>query len=484
MRSLFNTFVGVLVLCCSAVHAAQSEPKPSDLAGTWLGTLELGPIELRLGFNLTADVTGRLSGSLISIDQGGVAIPISSIESSAGQITLTAKKIGGTFTGKVASDADSIEGTWSQGLLKTPLTLRRVDLLPTQNRPQHPKRPFPYEVQQVTFKNPAGGHTLAGTLTLPKTKGPFGAVVMVSGSGPQDRDETLLGHKPFLVLADMLTRRGVAVLRYDDRGVGESTGKFEQATSQDFATDALAAVRYLAKHDKINPAKIGIGGHSEGGLIGPMVASQQPAEIAFLVLLAPPGIPGDEVIASQTAAIEQQLGVPPAAIEAMAAARQTIFALVASLDEAEPDKQTFEQQLTTIIAEVPDSYFVVQPDLKAARKLTVDTMLSMVSGPWFRFFLSHDPREDLSRVECPVLAILCEKDVQVLPSVNLAPLKAALEKSPSKDITVRELPGLNHLLQTAPTGMPAEYGQIEETIAPVALRLIGEWVQQRAGGKP
>ena len=301
---------------------------------------------------------------------------------------------------------------------------------------------------------------LAGTLTVPPGPGPFPAVVLITGSGPQDRDETLLGHKPFLVLADALTRRGVAVLRYDDRGTAQSTGQFNTALERDFVDDAAAALDWLRGQPKIDPARVGLLGHSEGGLIAPRVATTHPG-VAFVALLAGPGVPGLQVMQVQRRAVLKAMGLPEAMIEPRCKVGDAVDAAVMAAP-------------TTEAAKVEARQLLVASGLPGP---AVDAQLGMLASPWYRDFLAHDPRPALQALHVPVLAVNGSVDVQVVASQNLPVIRDALADNPQA--TVMALPGLNHLFQTSATGDPGEYGRLEETMSPKALAVIVDWIAQR-----
>jgi hypothetical protein len=302
--------------------------------------------------------------------------------------------------------------------------------------------------------------TLAGTLTLPAGKGPHPAVVLITGSGPQDRDETLMGHKPFLVLADHLSRRGVAVLRYDDRGIGKSKGNFSIATTADFAQDAEGALEYLKRRAEIRAKQVGLAGHSEGGIIAPMVAARR-QDVAFVVLLAGTAVPGSAVILEQGHAMAKAAG---ASEEKLRDARVKHMAFEKVMAES-GDAAELEKKLRAVFG----------------GGAGVDAQIRQVTSPWFRYFFTYDPAPALGKVKCPVLALNGEKDLQVLPDQNLPVMKAALEKGGNKDVTIVRLPGLNHLFQAAKTGAVSEYAQIEETMNPAALDAVSGWIGQHTG---
>lgn len=477
---MFRSSAALLVaLVCLLLTAPARAIETDPAVGVWLGTVDVQVAKLRLGFTVTSGPTGELAATLNSIDQGNTEVPVASIRRTGDELSLDLPAIAASFRGTIAEKGDSIEGTWKQGPQSLPLVLERVDRLPGVERPQEPKGPLPYKAEEVTFGNPwADEVTLAGTLTLPDGPGPHPAVVLISGSGPQDRDESLMGHKPFLVLADALTRRGIAVLRYDDRGFGESTGDHSQATSKDLATDAAAAGKFLTERADIDASRIGLCGHSEGGLVAPMVAAKFPDKVAFMVLIAPPGVPGDEILRSQGEAVEPFLGLKPVQATALTKMRNTAIELaMEGVDDA-----VYAERLKPLVEEaarrMPDSGIEPGKQVEVLMK-----GLEMFRTPWFEYFLGYDPAKALRLAPCPVLAVIGEKDLQVLPDLNLPPLREALAASPSGDVTVEELPELNHLLQTADTGFVSEYSQIEETIAPSALKLIGDWVVERFGDR-
>ena len=358
-------------------------------------------------------------------------------------------------------------------------------------RPQEPVRPYPYLEDRLVFDNPrAEGVRLAGTLTLPEGDGPFPAVVLVSGSGAQDRNEALEGHKPFLVISDYLTRRGIAVLRYDDRGAFQSTGDFAAATTEDLATDALAAVEYLGSRPEIDPAHIGIVGHSEGGLIAPMVAVQSPA-VAFIVLLAGPGLTGEEILYMQQALILADFGANEVEIAFTRALNERYYAVL----KEEPDNALAEEHLRQIWSDylagkiVPEGLSdedkepilaelaaLTENDKAEATRVGFEPLLRNFLVPWFRFFLTYDPSLTLRQVQVPILAMNGDKDLQVPGRENLAAIEAALRQGGNSDFSIVELPNLNHLFQTSETGSLTEYATIEETFALAALEVLGTWI--------
>ena len=433
--------------------------KPSDIDGTWMGTLEVGTVKLRVVFHVVNTEDGLIA-TMDSPDQGAKGMPTTSVTRDGANLKIEAKAINAVYEGKIAADLSTIDGTFTQMGDPHPLLLKRIrdqsELEP--KRPQNPAKPYPYRAEEVTYVNTVQDVTLAATLTLPPGKGPFPAVVLITGSGPQNRDETLMGHKPFLVLSDYLTRHGIAVLRADDRGTGKSTGVFANATTADFATDTEAGVAYLKTRTEIDSQKIGLIGHSEGGVIAPMIAARN-HDVAFVVMMAGTGVPGDQILPAQNEAIEVASGIDPAKAAQNAAKEKEMLALV----ETEKDSSVLEKKLKEDMAgEVPEAQIGLQ-----MRQLT---------SPWMQYFLTYDPATALRKVRCPVLVLNGSLDRQVLPSQNLPAIRKALEEGGNKHFEIDELTGLNHLFQTAKTGAPSEYSQIEETISPVALDKMANWI--------
>ncbi len=459
--------------------SAQAAPSPQAFQGAWSGMLEAGAARLRLVFHVTAGADGALSGTMDSPDQGAAGIPATSVTVQGRTLRFAVANLGMTYEGTLSADGASLQGTFTQGAARLPLAMTRAQAPATPQRPQEPKPPFPYREEEVTIPGAAAGVTLSGTLTLPRGAGPFLAVVLVSGSGPQDRNESLMGHKPFLVLADHLTRKGIAVLRYDDRGVGKSTGAYAAATSEDFTDDALAAVAFLkARRDM---GAVGIAGHSEGGLIGPLAASRS-ADVAFVVMLAGPGLPGEDILYAQGELINRAGG----ASEAVAAANRRIQEAMFAVLRAQPDTASAATELRHAVQE---ALAALPPDVRSRMQgeLTpqaLETQIRQVNSPWFRFFLTYDPRPTLEKVRVPVLALNGALDLQVPAEANLREVEAALARGGNADVTTRLLPGLNHLFQTARTGSPSEYAQITETMSPVALDAVSSWILERFGRRP
>jgi uncharacterized protein len=440
-----------------------------DLEGTWQGKLKINTIELRIVFNVSRDTTGKLTATLDSPDQNANGIAVDEVVVKDDSVKFIVNAVAGFYDGVIIEDIVKIVGHWHQGGMNLNLDLIKNDVVEKINRPQEPKEPFPYKSEEVKIINYDVGDTLAGTLTLPESGGPFTAVILVTGSGPQNRNEELLGHKPFLVLSDYLTRNGIAVLRYDDRGAGESTGDFKSATSIDFADDALAAVEFLKKRKDIN--KIGIAGHSEGGLIAPLAAMQSDA-VDFIVMIAGPGVRGDSILMLQSELILRANGSDEESIKKEMELNRSVFNVLLS----DSSNEVVEKNLK---AELNEGYNYLSDEEKkqAGDKGTFfANQMKVMMSPWFRFFVKYNPYPVLEKVKCPVLAINGEKDMQVPPKENLSAIESALKEGGNKNYKIVEMPGLNHLFQTSKTGSPMEYSKIEETFSPDAMKVIKDWI--------
>lgn len=470
-------------LPAAAVPAAEA-PSPGQEApiiGTWTGTLEIpqAGASLRIVFHVTRSEDGEFRATMDSPDQGATGIAVSGVEIRGDSVRFDVAAAGGSYAG-AKTGTDVIEGVWRQSGMELPLTLERGEAAAGRRRPQEPQPPLPYRTEEVRFENPEGDFELAGTLTVPGGSGPFPAVLLVSGSGPQDRDETVFGHRPFLVLADRLTRAGVAVLRADDRGVGESGGSFAGATTEDFVGDALAGVEHLAGRPDIDPASIGIVGHSEGALVAPMAADRSD-RVSCLVLLAAPGLPGEDLLPLQTRAILAANGASEAEIRAALESQARIFEIVRTGSDPDEIRRDVRAHLERQVADMSDAERERTGLTSEGREAWMRAQVEQVASPWFRYFLRHDPVAVLERVRVPVLALFGGLDLQVPPAENLPAVREALGNSGSHDVTVRELSGLNHLFQPAETGAPTEYARIETTMDPRALEEIASWIPERCG---
>jgi len=440
-----------------------------DITGQWNGSLTVQGTQLRLVFNISKSDKGYTS-TMDSPDQGAKGIPVTSTTFENSTLKLEVTNAGITYTGELKDN--SIIGTFKQGGQSFPMNLSREKIEKKAIiRPQEPIKPYPYYSEEITFENTKDKITLAGTLTLPKKEGNFPVVILITGSGPQNRDEELLGHKPFLVLSDHLTKNGIAVLRYDDRGTAESKGDFKTATSLDFASDVESAIKYLKTRKEINKKKIGLIGHSEGGIIAPMVVAKS-KDISFIVLLAGTGIPGDQLLLLQKELIEKASGVSDEKLQKGLAFNKGAFDIVTKSTNSETLKTDLTAYIKQILKDTPESERPAGMSEDDFVKLQVDQLTS----PWMQYFIKYNPAIILEKVKCPVLALNGEKDLQVPSKVNLEAIKKGLEKGGNKKVTIKELPNLNHLFQECKTGSPEEYAKIEQTFSPTALTEITNWI--------
>ena len=446
------------------------------LAGHWFGVLKPAPgVELRAALDITEPSPGKPEGVFISLDQGGGPIPLTTIDERDGAVRFEIKRVGGSFDGAFRNDGAELAGTWKQGPGALPLVFKRTAGPTTLNRPQEPKKPYPYTEEEVVVENKTAGLKLAGTLTLPRGAGPHPAVVLITGSGAQDRDETVAGHRPFLVLADHLTRNGMAVLRCDDRGTGKSGGKFSSAIEPDFVEDTLAMVAFLRDRPEIDGKRIGLAGHSEGGLIAPRVAAKSDG-VAFIVLLAGPGVPLGETVIRQGSDIARAMGSSEEKIALSATMEREAFRIL----RTEKDPVAAEQGIRQLVREQTASMSDREKSAMGLSPEMVDRQIKLVLSPWFRDLVDYDPRPALQAVKCPVLALNGERDLQVAAKENLPAIRDALIAGGNQRAKTLELPGLNHLFQTCQTGAPAEYSRIDETMSPAVLTLISDWIHEVA----
>ena len=433
--------------------------------GTWQGALETPGLRLRLQLHISHDDKKQLVAALDSLDQGVSGLPASKVTQKEATVNFEIPGVGGSYEGTINLAEDTISGTWTQSDVPQKLIFVRQDQPLEISRPQNPTKPYPYVEEDVTFPNTKANITLAGTLTTPRTSGPFPVIVLIAGSGPHDRDETVAGHKPFLVMADALTRNGFAVLRYDKRGIGSSTGDYNNATTEDFASDAEAAIAFLKTRHDLNSKKVGLIGHSEGGLVASMIATRSSQQISWVVLLATPALKGEDALLLQSKLIAQAGGLPDDQINASLAFDRKAYSLV----REEHDPAALRRKLLDLVKASGMTGSLPPPAL--------ESQIKMISSPWFRFALDYDPVPTLKKLSCPVMALDGEKDLQVPAAENLPLIQSALEAGDNKDFEVAEMPGLNHLFQASETGSPSEYGVIQETFAPDALNKMIAWIQ-------
>jgi len=443
-----------------------------DITGEWNGALKVGGMQLRLVFHITKTDAGY-TATMDSPDQGAKGIPMTkaTFENQTLSIEYAAARI--QYTG-ILDNAGVVTGTFNQAGQSIPLVLSRKTIEKVEvKRPQEPTKPYQYYSEEVTFANKKDSITLAGTLTLPKKDGKFPVVVLITGSGPQNRDEELMGHKPFLVLSDYLTRNGVGVLRYDDRGCFASKGNFAKSTTFDFASDVESAVNYLKNRPEIDLKHIGLIGHSEGGIIAPMVAMKN-NDVSFIVLMAGTAVSGADILLKQQEDIGRVSGIEESNIKLTREINQDVYQKISQITDTAKLALELRTYLKSRIKDIPAKD--IPKDMK--EEDMINAQLKAIMSPWMLNFIRYNPAPTLEKVKCAVLALNGDKDLQVCSKINLPAIENALKKGGNKQYTIKELPGLNHLFQECKTGAPAEYAGIEQTISPIALETITKWIKK------
>lgn len=341
----------------------------------------------------------------------------------------------------------------------------------SMERPQEPLKPYPYYSEEVTFKNTQENITLQGTLTMPSKNGNYPVVILISGSGPQNRDYEYSGHKPFLILANYLTTNGIAVLRYDDRDFGKSIDVINKSSITDFSTDITSAISYLKTRKEIIKNKIGLIGHSEGGIVASMVAASC-NDVNFIILLGAPGIEGSKIMLKQFELYPKVLGASKSEIRKYNTRMKQVVKMVSNSE----NRVDLKTNLTKLLNETYDKTPAVMIPKNVSKKLHIEYSANRLSSASFIELLNYDPEPILSKVTCPVLALNGEKDIQVTPNENLVGIKTLLLKNGNTNVTIKEIPSLNHFFQECKTGSPMEYKTIEQTFSPIALKEISDWI--------
>lgn len=451
-----------------------------DITGKWLGDLDVYGTNLPLVFHIDSSENGY-QAKLDSPKQSAFDIPVDHISFEDDQLLIKISSLNASYSGELSEDQTEFSGEFEQNQMEFPLKLIRQDATTNQNqeeytspkRYQEPKKPYPYITEEIDFQNEQQNLRLAGTLSLPEEEEKYPSVILITGSGPQNRDEEILNHKPFLVIADYLTRNGIAVLRYDDRGVAESEGNFEGATTADFATDAKAAFDYLKTRKEIDSTKIGLIGHSEGALIAIKLAAQY-HDIGFIGLLAGPGVDGGEVLLRQQELISGASGITDSYIQQSKKINKKAYAIIRRENDSAALRDKLKIHFDQASQEFPD-WISGKPQAMTDDKF-LNMLIDTYTDPWMRYFIGYDPAKDLEKVSCPVLALNGDKDLQVDAEQNLRVIETILEKSNNDLNLTQELKGLNHLFQESETGLPSEYGKLDETFSPKALKIIKDWI--------
>ncbi len=436
-----------------------------EITGDWYGSLDVNGIELPLIFHLKENDTTWFS-TMDSPKQGAFDIKLDKTTYKNSILELSLLRVGMHYSGTYNKETEKIQGTFKQNGMSFPLNLSREK--PSENalpvRPQEPKEPYPYYSEEISFLNQTDSIKLSGTLSLPENSQHFPVVILISGSGPQDRNEEIVNHKPFLVLSDYLTRHGIGVLRYDDRGVGKSEGDYSKATSEDLSRDVEAAINYLRTRQEVDLDNIGLIGYSEGGIIAPMVA-QNSKNVKFMVLLAGPGLRGDKLMLLQKKLIEEKSGASEIAVSQGQGNFKGAYNIILNSSENDDTQVLLKEYFANSFK-------------NSLSENQINGLVQSLTSPWMQYFLKYDPAKTLEKTEIPVLALFGTNDVQVPARENAEIVRASLEKAGNKNVKVMELENLNHLFQASETGLPNEYSKIEQTISPVVLGIISNWIHE------
>ena len=442
-----------------------------NISGDWSGETKRGDKLITFVFKIEQENSGY------SATMNVPTFRISGIKPAAttftnGRLIIDGSNVGMSYVGTYNNETQQFEGTYKEGGMELALNLKKGAVeIADKRRPQEPVKPYPYYEEEVVFENIEAKIELAGTLTLPSENGTFPVVILISGSGPQDRDETFMGHKPFLVLADHLTKQGIGVLRFDDRGQGESTGDFGTATTEDFSKDVLSAIAYLKTRNDVDKKNIGLIGHSEGGIIAPLAANNS-NDVAFIVLLASTGISGAELSVMQSKTLRQ---FPVEDEEAYEKNTRKAIAIITSDKSASEIEKELTKHYNEFLRPILVSLNV--PEEKIS--LFIESELKTSLKPWSRYFLQYNPADEIEKLEIPVLSLNGSKDTQVNAQLNQNGIRQALIKGGNKDYKIIELENLNHFFQECETGKMDEYRNIEQTFSPTALKEISNWILKR-----
>jgi pimeloyl-ACP methyl ester carboxylesterase len=483
-----NTFIKKVWRLCPIILLG-IESYAQNITGTWQGNLNIQGNPLPIVFHIAKDGSNKLIASFDSPSQHAFNLPCSEVIIKDDSIILKMAVLNGKYAGLLSKDKKEIAGLWYQGPGSLPLLVNKTSetaSVKEQKRPQTPKPPFPYHSEDVEYSNADKSIRFGATLTYPEmdstspnAKTPsYPAIILITGSGQQDRDETLFGHKPFAVIADYLTKQGFAVLRIDDRGIGKTTGVFDTSTTRDFAIDVEAAIDFLEKQPLVNKEKIGLIGHSEGGMIATMVADER-KEIKFIVLLAGPGIPIIDLMQQQIEAVTVSEGKLPEEAKANGYLMHTVWEEVNKNEDSATTVKNVRAKID-VWAKTLDTATLAK--MKGMNTAIINSQISQaivaLRSKWYKYFISFNPQPYLQKLDCKVLAMNGSKDVQVIATSNLAGIKSSLQKSGSPKYDTIEIPGLNHLFQTCIRCSPSEYNDLEESFSPKALEIMGSWLKK------
>ena len=469
MKIALSTIITAFLL--TTAHCVQSQ----DFTGSWTGSLDFGKEKLTVNIHIKQGDHGILTGTFDSPDQGAYDLPFQSVETKDVQLICLEKRMNIKLVAEFVGD-DDLEASWTQGGQAFPISFRRLEgEVVDKSKLQDPVPPFPYEEEELWFIN-TKGDTLYGTLTHPKGKKKAPGIILITGSGPQDRNSEILGHRPFFVLSDYLTRQGIAVFRYDERGVGMSGGDFSTATSEDFAKDAAEALKRMACHPNVDNKRLGVFGHSEGGIVAPLMNASflQPH---FLILAAAPGVPSRDLLLMQNDKIGEVQGLTKKQRERSREENTALFDLIiesANIEDAHTKINQYFDEKIEGSKEISD--------VKRLEQLRKSVHTSMLT-PWFDYFIRYQPEAHLRSIQTPTLAINGKLDVQVPWEENTREIREAFEKSGNTNLHIKTYDALNHLFQTAKTGSPMEYAQNTETFNEEVMADIAEFILGQKKGK-
>jgi len=481
MNNLLKTLLSFGAALFSLSVSAQ------NITGTWQGDLNVQGKHIPVVFHIAKDISNKLSASFDSPSQNVFNLKCSDVIVKADSVSIFLAAVNIKYVGLLGNDKRHLSGLWFQGPGSLTLTLDKTSesaSVVLEKRPQTPQQPYPYESEEIEFTNPDQSIKYGGTLTYPKSSGAmskhpikYPAVVLITGSGQQDRDETIFGHKSFAVIADYLTKKGFAVLRVDDRGMGKTTGDYASSSSLDFARDVEVGIDYLKRDPHIDINKIGLIGHSEGGMIAPIVANER-KDVKFIVLLAAPGIATIDLMQQQVEASAISEGIPVEEAQVKGFLLKTVWTEAKKHNTQDIAIKNIRVKIDSMFKNLdPEIVKKVRPDASILNSRLTDE-LTALTGKWYSYFIKFEPKNHLQKLNCKVLAINGDKDVQVNAEENLKGIRNALAKSQSRQYDIVELPGLNHMFQTCKKCSPSEYHELEETFSPTALQTIGNWLMK------
>ena len=475
MKRTIKHFSLLLIFTLTLIGCSSNNSNiKKQITGKWESILVYPNVRYMIMADFEKDKDGKINVKLTSPRQKVFNLNVDSLKIDGNEISFSLTKFQIHYKGEYVADSNKIVGTWHQTKFNLPVVFFRQGELARLNRPQYPMKPFPYKVDSVTYKNQKDNIVLAGTITYPNDGKKYPGVLLLSGMGPQDRDETMYGHKPFVILSDFLTRQGYAVLRVDDRGIGLSTGKYYSSTTKDFASDAEAGLKFMKNQKMIDSSQIGLIGFNEGGLVASMVAAKS-NDINYTVLLSTPGVSGENILLSQLYGATQK-------DDSLKQQRIRIYNLnkkIFKIIKNNPDSAIAFNKLKKAYNKFESGFGNKKQQQKMFPQRVIKRQINFMLSPWFRYYLTYNPENTFSKVKCPVLILFGQKDVQVAPEENLKAIEAALKIGGNNNVKGEILPELNHLFQKCKTGMPQEYAEIKQTFSPKAMQIILDWIQKQ-----